>query len=117
MNLCAFIHMYVNGFINSIFGQKDVTVTTQGYNYIALNDDVYLYTGITSVGGDQSNIGFILSNQRTKERCSDSSGWRVQMLYARTRLYARGNDWVFSNKEWRTNGRRNKGGLNGKGKT
>ena len=59
--------MYVNGFINSLFGQKDVTITTEGYNYIALNDDVYLYTGVTSVGADQSNIGFILSNQRTKE--------------------------------------------------
>ena len=50
-----------------MFGQRDVTETTFGSNYIALNDDVYLYTGITSVGGDQSNIGFILSNQRTKE--------------------------------------------------
>ncbi len=58
---------YRNGFFNSILGQKDVTVTTSGYNYIALDDDVYMYTGITSVGGDQSNIGFILSNQRTKE--------------------------------------------------
>jgi len=58
---------YVHGFLNSMFGQKDVTVTTEGYNYIVLNDDVYLYTGITSVGGDASNIGFILSNQRTKE--------------------------------------------------
>lgn len=59
--------VYVNGFFNSLFGQKDVTVTTSGYNYIALNDDVYMYTGITSVGGDQSNVGFLLSNQRTKE--------------------------------------------------
>ena len=59
--------MYHNGFFNSIFGQKDVTVTTEGYNYIAINDDVYVYTGITSTGGDQSNIGFILTNQRTKE--------------------------------------------------
>ena len=59
--------MYHNGFINSIFGQRDVTVTTAGYNYIALNDDVYMYTGITSVVSDESNIGFILSNQRTKE--------------------------------------------------
>lgn len=58
---------YKNGFINSIFGQKDVTVTTQGYNYIAMDDDVYMYTGVTSVGGDRSNIGFILANQRTKE--------------------------------------------------
>ena len=58
---------YINGFINSLFGQRDVTVTTAGYNYIALNDDVYMYTGITSVVSDESNIGFILSNQRTKE--------------------------------------------------
>ena len=57
----------VNGFINSILGQRDVTVTTQGYNYIALNDDVYVYTGITSANADQSNLGFLLSNQRTKE--------------------------------------------------
>ncbi len=59
--------MYHNGFWNSIFGQRDVTVTTEGYNYIAEGDDVYLYTGVTSVGGDASNIGFLLSNQRTKE--------------------------------------------------
>ena len=58
---------YVNGFFNSIFGQSGVTVTTDGYNYLAIDDDVYLYTGITSVGGDKSNIGFILVNQRTKE--------------------------------------------------
>ena len=57
----------VNGFINSIFGQKDVTVTTEGYNYIAINDDVYVYTGVTSANSDQSNLGFLLSNQRTKE--------------------------------------------------
>ena len=58
---------YIHGFINSLFGQRDVTVTTEGYNYIALNDDVYMYTGITSVVSDESNVGFILSNQRTKE--------------------------------------------------
>ncbi len=57
----------VNGFINSILGQRGVTVTTEGYNYIALNDDVYVYTGITSANADQSNLGFLLSNQRTKE--------------------------------------------------
>ena len=58
---------YHNGFWNSIFGQRDVTVTTDGYNYLAEGDDVYLYTGVTSVGGDESNVGFLLSNQRTKE--------------------------------------------------
>ena len=58
---------YVNGFLNSMFGQRDMTVTTDGYNYIAIDDDVYMYTGITSVVSDESNVGFILSNQRTKE--------------------------------------------------
>lgn len=59
--------MYHNGFLNSMFGQRDVTLTTEGWNYIAIDDDVYMYTGVTSVTSDQSNIGFILSNQRTKE--------------------------------------------------
>ena len=59
--------MYHNGFLNSLFGQRDVTVTTDDYNYIAMGDDVWVYTGVTSIGGDQSNIGFILTNQRTKE--------------------------------------------------
>ncbi len=58
---------YVNGWVNSWLGQKGITTTTSGYNYIALNDDVYMYTGITSVGDDQSNVGFILVNQRTKD--------------------------------------------------
>ncbi len=59
--------MYHNGFLNSLFTQSGCTVTTSGYNYIAQSDDVWVYTGITSVGGDESNIGFILVNQRTKE--------------------------------------------------
>ncbi len=58
---------YKNGFLNSIFGQKNVVETTRGYNYTVMNDDVYLYTGITSAVSDQSNLGFILSNMRTKE--------------------------------------------------
>ncbi|MEG0755305.1 MAG: CvpA family protein [Oscillospiraceae bacterium] len=58
---------FINGFINSIFGQKGVTVTTEGYSYLAMNDDVYMYTGVTSISSDQSNVGFLLSNQRTKE--------------------------------------------------
>lgn len=57
---------YSNGFFNSIFGQKNVVMTTEGYNYIVMDDDVYLYTGITSVSSDESNIGFILTNLRTK---------------------------------------------------
>ena len=55
------------GYINSILGQKGCLQTTYGYNYIALNDDVWVYTGITSVTGDQSIVGFVLMNQRTAE--------------------------------------------------
>ncbi len=58
---------YTEGYWNSVFGQKNVIATTDGYNYIALNDDVWLFTGITSVVSDESNIGFILVNMRTKE--------------------------------------------------
>lgn len=56
---------YKGGFLNSVFAQKNVVNTTEGYNYLAMNDDIYLYTGITSVSTDESNQGFILSNMRT----------------------------------------------------
>ena len=59
--------LYQGGFWNSVLGQSGCTKTTTGYNYIAMDDDVWVYTGITSVGGDESNLGFILVNQRTKE--------------------------------------------------
>ena len=56
-----------HGYINSILGQKDCLVTTDGHNYLAIDDDVWVYTGVTSVSGDQSNVGFVLMNQRTME--------------------------------------------------
>lgn len=56
-----------HGFLNSIFGQKDCLQTTEGYNYIALEDDVWVYTGVTSVVSDESLVGFVLMNQRTAE--------------------------------------------------
>lgn len=56
-----------HGYFNSILGQRDCLQTTNGYNYIALDDDVWVYTGVTSVSGDQSNVGFVLMNQRTME--------------------------------------------------
>ena len=62
-----FYGKYNNGFWNSIIGQENVKVTSSGYNYLALNDDVYMYTGVTSISSDQSIIGFVLINQRTKE--------------------------------------------------
>lgn len=56
-----------HGFLNSVLGQKDCLHTTTGYNYLALDDDVWVYTGVTSITGDQSNVGFVLMNQRTME--------------------------------------------------
>ena len=59
--------MLKNGFFNSILGQKGCLKTTDGFNYLALEDDVWVYTGVTSVSGDKSNVGFVLMNQRTME--------------------------------------------------
>lgn len=56
-----------HGYWNSVLGQKDCLQTTNGYNYLALEDDVWVYTGVTSVSGDESNVGFVLMNQRTME--------------------------------------------------
>lgn len=58
---------YGKGYLNTIFSQKGVLRPTDGYNYVALNDDVYVYTGLTSVSRDASNVGFALINMRTKE--------------------------------------------------
>ena len=56
-----------NGFINSIFGQKDVMITSEGYNYLAQGGDIYIYSGITSANADASNLGFVLVNLRNHE--------------------------------------------------
>ncbi len=56
-----------NGFWNSIIFQNDVNLTSEGWGSIALDDDVWVYTGVTSAESDSSNFGFILCNQRTKE--------------------------------------------------
>ncbi len=67
IQLYDYYGVYMNGFFNSILGQKGCLQTTDGYNYLAMDDDVWVYTGITSVSGDQSNVGFVLMNQRTME--------------------------------------------------
>lgn len=58
---------YQGGYWNSLFSKQGVTEPTAGYNYLPIEDDLYLYTGITSVVSDESNIGFVLVNMRTKE--------------------------------------------------
>jgi hypothetical protein len=58
---------YKQGWINSWLGQEGVVQTTQGYNYIAKDDDVWMYTGVTSAVSDEAIVGFVLVNQRTAE--------------------------------------------------
>lgn len=74
--------MLSNGFANSLFAKKDCKqVTTyyssdeeemdsapvSDYGYVAKDGDIWIYTGVTSVNGDSSNIGFLLANERTGE--------------------------------------------------
>ncbi len=74
--------MYNNGFLNSIFAKKGCRKSTEttGYNsdsdeydtvadygYISKDGDIWIYTGVTSINGDSSNIGFIMVNERTGE--------------------------------------------------
>ncbi|MEG0027527.1 MAG: Tat pathway signal sequence [Raoultibacter sp.] len=64
---------YQDGWLNSVLGQQGVVQTTPGsegqagYNYIAKDDDVWVYTGVTSATSDNSIVGFVLVNQRTAE--------------------------------------------------
>ncbi|MBQ9745292.1 MAG: hypothetical protein IJW21_00535, partial [Clostridia bacterium] len=55
------------GFWNSVIGNKGCKHTTDDFGYLMYDDDVWYYTGVTSVTGDASNIGFIVSNARTGE--------------------------------------------------
>ncbi len=68
-----------NGFWNSLIGQNGCRKITEynsadddeesysDYGYISKDGDIWIYTGVTSVNNDSSNIGFILSNERTAE--------------------------------------------------
>ena len=74
--------MFQNGYVNSLFAKKGCKqVTTyyssdeeevdeepiSDYGYVAKDGDIWIYTGVTSVNGDSSNIGFLLANERTGE--------------------------------------------------
>ncbi len=73
--------MYQNGYMNSLFAKKGCKqVTTYSseddtsdetpvsdYGYVAKDGDIWIYTGVTSVNGDSSNIGFLHANKRTGE--------------------------------------------------
>lgn len=55
------------GWWNSVFGQTNVTRTTDGYNYIVIGNDIWAYSGVTSASADNAIVGFVLMNQRTGE--------------------------------------------------
>jgi hypothetical protein len=59
---------YIHGFWNTMFGKRDMLMTTAGYNVIYGTDNkCYFYTGMTSVGADEGAVGFMLVNTRNKE--------------------------------------------------
>ena len=60
--------LYVKGFLNSVISEEGVLVATEGTSLVYGTDGkAYWYTGITSAGGDESTIGFMLVDTRTKE--------------------------------------------------
>ena len=58
---------YVHGFFNSLFAKKEVMHVTEGYNYIYTNGKFYYYSGMTSYGSDESIVGVVLVDLKSKE--------------------------------------------------
>jgi len=58
---------YINGWFNTLFGQKEMIQTTDGFNYVSIDGKIYIFSGLTSVGSDRSIVGFALINLSTKE--------------------------------------------------
>jgi hypothetical protein len=67
INQLGYYGKYVHGYFNTLFAKKEVLQVSEGYSYIYNNGEFYLYTGLTSVGSDESIVGFTLTNMRTKE--------------------------------------------------
>ncbi|MGL6058291.1 MAG: hypothetical protein ACRC17_08235 [Culicoidibacterales bacterium] len=59
--------LYKNGFINTLFGRREMLQVTEGGSYMFIDGENYFYTGLTSAGRDESTVGFMLVNTRTKE--------------------------------------------------
>lgn len=56
-----------DGFFNSIIGQKNVFLPSEGYNYLEKDGDIWIYSGLTSANSDSANLGFVLVNLRTHD--------------------------------------------------
>lgn len=57
---------YKNGWLNTILAQNEMIQTTDGYGYVYIDNEPYYYSGLTSIKSDQSTVGFMLVNTRTK---------------------------------------------------
>lgn len=55
----------INGLFN--FSQKGITAVTDDYAYLQKDGHLWMYTGVTSVGNDESNVGFIYVDLQDKE--------------------------------------------------
>lgn len=56
---------YVHGIFN--FANKDKFMTSDSSAIVYNEGNCYLFTGLTSVGADESAIGFVMVNMKTKE--------------------------------------------------
>lgn len=60
--------LYVKGFLNSVISEEGVLLPSEGTSLVYGKDGKsYWYTGITSAGADESTVGFMLVDSRTKE--------------------------------------------------
>ena len=59
--------LFVNGFVNTMFSEKEIIRITNGSRHVYHDGDMYHYTGLTSAGKDESTVGFAFINARTKK--------------------------------------------------
>lgn len=77
---------YVNGFFNSVFAKKDVLEVSTGLNYVYSNGNMYLQTGMTSVGGDESIVGVMMVDMRTKQATFSRIGGATEYAAAQSAI-------------------------------
>ncbi len=56
-----------DGWLNSFLAQRGVLKPSDGKRTIKNNGGLYYFTGLTSAGSDESTIGFVYMNVKTKE--------------------------------------------------
>ena len=78
--------VYVNGFFNSLFAKKDVLEVSTGLNYVYSNGNMYMQTGMTSVGGDESIVGVMMVDMRTKQAIFSRIGGATEYAAAQSAI-------------------------------